>query len=100
MRISPRVSLYVITAVISTAVVTYILTVNHVRRSMIRERGSQVMPFTLDATRHVFRKTDDGGIQQVVVINPKDAEQIEMIRSHLKMEARKFGKGDYSDPSI
>lgn len=57
------------------------------------------MPFSLSATTHVFTKTASGGIQQVVVKDPKDDEQINLIRQHLKEVAAQFEHGDFSGPS-
>jgi hypothetical protein len=62
-------------------------------------RAVEVMPFDLDATRHTFTKTDQGGVEQVVVIDPTDTRNIDLIRSHLQFEATEFGKGNYSDPA-
>ena len=62
-------------------------------------RGAEVMPFELNATTHIFTKTDDGGVQEVVVKNPQDTEQIRLIREHLRQIAGEFRKGDYSAPA-
>ena len=66
----------------------------------VHEHGHEVMPFDLAKTVHVFRMTVDGGIQRVVMRgDARDAEQLRLIRQHLKMEAAQFGKGDWSDPA-
>ncbi len=57
------------------------------------------MPFDLNKTNHAFKKTADGGIQQVVAKDPNDSTQISLIRTHLQMEAQMFQKGDYQDPA-
>ena len=57
------------------------------------------MPFSLQATTHVFTKTADGGVQQVVAKNPRDREQIRLIRLHLKQVAHDFGRQEFSAPS-
>ncbi len=62
-------------------------------------RAAQVMPFDLNATRHTFTKTDQGGVEQVVAIDPADTRNIELIRSHLQYEAAEFTKGNFSDPA-
>lgn len=62
-------------------------------------RAAQVMPFDLAATRHAFTKTDQGGLEQVVVIDPADRSNLELIRSHLQFEAAEFREGNYSDPA-
>jgi hypothetical protein len=67
--------------------------------AMIEARGAQVMPFDQKKTTHIFRKTDGGGVQSVVVKDPADQRQIELIRSHLREEAEKFRQGNYEDPA-
>lgn len=68
------------------------------RLNEIAERGSHVMPFALDKTRHVFEKTPTGGIQQVVALDPADKDQIGLIRKHLSQLAEHFKQGDFSGP--
>lgn len=58
-----------------------------------------VMPFDMSKTIHIFKMTDSGGVEQIVVRNPHDADQITLIRRHLEREARMFQRGDYSDPA-
>jgi hypothetical protein len=70
------------------------------RQAEVAERGAQVMPFDLDATTHTFTKTDAGGVQTVVVEDPTDASQIELIREHLREERDNFSRGDFSDPAL
>jgi hypothetical protein len=69
------------------------------RQAAVRERGSQVMPFDLDRTTHVFEVTGDGGIEIVTVKDPTDKAQIALIQQHLEHEATKFRAGDFSDPA-
>jgi hypothetical protein len=69
------------------------------RQAEVARRGEQVMPFDLDATTHVFRATDDGGVQSVVADDPGDAAQVELIRAHLREEQSKFAQGDFDDPA-
>lgn len=70
-----------------------------VDRESMTARAAQVMPFDLAATRHTFTKTDRGGVEQVVVIDPADRRNLELIRSHLQFEAAEFREGNYSDPA-
>lgn len=56
------------------------------------------MPFDLEQTRHIFKGLADGGLQMVVAKNPANKEQIALIQSHLKEQATKFSRGDFSDP--
>jgi hypothetical protein len=69
------------------------------RQAEVSKRGAEVMPFELKATTHIFTKTDDGGVQEVVARNPRDTEQIRLIREHLRQIAREFRKGDFSAPA-
>jgi hypothetical protein len=57
------------------------------------------MPFDLDRTTHVFAKGQTGGIQTVTADDPDDAEQVALIRSHLREEAAAFGRGEFVDPA-
>ena len=65
----------------------------------MRARAGQVMPFDLNATRHTFTKTDQGGVEEVVAIDPADTRNIELIRSHLDFEAIEFSNGNFGDPA-
>jgi hypothetical protein len=69
------------------------------REAAIAERGAKVMPFSLDATTHVFDATASGGTQRVVADDPGDGKQIRLIREHLREEAAAFRRGDFADPS-
>lgn len=69
------------------------------RQEMVHDMGSQVMPFDLEKTTHVFKVTDTGGIQQVIAKDPNDQQQIALIQQHLQHEAMQFGLGNFSDPS-
>ena len=69
------------------------------RQTMIHENGMNVMPFDLNQTTHIFKKTDNGGIQQIVAKDETDTQQISLNRMHLQMEAGLFQKGDFRDPA-
>ena len=69
------------------------------RQTMIHEQGSTVMPFDLDRTTHVFKSTEIGGIETVIVKDPADSQQIGLIQQHLQHEAMQFRAGDFSDPA-
>jgi hypothetical protein len=62
-------------------------------------KGATVMPFDLMRTTHFFDDTPGGGIETITVNDRKDARQIALIRSHLAEEAKRFGRGDFSDPA-
>lgn len=70
------------------------------RQAKVAERGAEVMPFALAATKHLFTKTRDGGSQQVVARNPHDLVQVRLIRAHLRQIAGQFRAGDFSQPSM
>ena len=70
------------------------------RQQVVAERGAQVMPFSLDATTHVFDATAQGGTQRVVAKNVDDTREIGLIRQHLREEADAFSRGgDFADPA-
>lgn len=69
------------------------------RRAQVEKAGAGVMPFDLDRTTHVFTNLPDGGRQVVTANDPADAVQIELIRQHLREEAEKFRRGDFTDPA-
>ncbi|MGZ5887323.1 MAG: aspartate carbamoyltransferase [Ramlibacter sp.] len=69
------------------------------RQAEVARLGADVMPFRLDSTTHVFAKTPDGGVQQVLVKNPDDLEQVRRIRDHLGAIRSRFIAGDFSAPA-
>jgi hypothetical protein len=69
------------------------------RLDEVARRGARVMPFSLEQTTHVFSKTEEGGVQQVIVKDSANAGQIQLIREHLSKISREFMQGDFSDPA-
>lgn len=67
------------------------------REKAVAQRGADVMPFSLAATTHIFTKTADGGVQQVVT-KRDDPQQAGLIRQHLAMVAQQFAAGDFAGP--
>ncbi len=67
------------------------------RQQEVRARSMHVMPFSMDTTMHVFKTTSTGGAMTVRV-HDGDAQQVALVRSHLRKEAAAFARGDYSDP--
>jgi hypothetical protein len=65
----------------------------------VARNGASVMPFDLTRTTHLFDDTASGGIETITANDKKDARQIALIRSHLAEEAKRFGRGDFSDPA-
>jgi hypothetical protein len=68
------------------------------RQDMVHNMGSNVMPFDLSQTTHIFKMTESGGIQQVVAKDPNDSAQIALIQQHIQHEIMMFSAGDFSDP--
>jgi hypothetical protein len=69
------------------------------KQENVRHMGHMVMPFDLDQTTHIFRMTESGGVQKVVVKDARAKDQVAMIQRHLQHEAEAFQRGDYSDPA-
>jgi hypothetical protein len=70
------------------------------RQEVVATRGAAVMPFDLERTIHVFEKTEDGGLQQVIAVDSTDGEQVALIRAHLADEAERFHAGDFHDQAM
>jgi len=79
----------------------YGLTRNHHQSSnaAMAARAQHVMPFDLHRTTHLFTKNADGGVEKVVVNDPSDRRDLDLIRAHLQTEAENFRRGNYSDPA-
>lgn len=69
------------------------------RQADVAKRGKEVMPFSLAATTHIFTKTAQGGVQQVVAKKAGDTQQVKLTRQHLQEIREQFLKGDYSGPT-
>ncbi len=69
------------------------------REEEIATKGAKVMPFDLAQTMHMFQPLEDGGLQAVTAQDPSNRTQIALIQAHLKEEAEKFRRGDFSDPA-
>jgi hypothetical protein len=69
------------------------------RQAQVAEKGRTVMPFDLERTTHRFTKKPDGGVETVITDDPKDQQQILLIREHLSKEIAKFQRGDFADPA-
>ncbi len=89
LRASVAVAFVVLTSTLASA---------QTRQKHIHEMGQTVMPFDLTKTTHIFKMTDTGGVQRVVVKDANDENQINLIRQHLRHEASAFARGDYTDP--
>ena len=69
------------------------------RQAEVAKLGADVMPFSLKATTHIFTKTAEGGVQRVVAKNAADAQQVKLVREHLREIQTQFLKGDFSGPT-
>ena len=69
------------------------------RQTEVARLGADVMPFSLNATMHVFTKTAEGGTQRVVAKSLTDTNQIRLVREHLHDIQAQFMKGDFSGPT-
>lgn len=69
------------------------------RQEQIHHLGSGVMPFDLSKTTHIFKMTEEGGVQRVIVKDLTASDQISRIQQHLEHETARFQSGDFSDPA-
>jgi hypothetical protein len=69
------------------------------RADVAAAKGASVMPFDLAKTTHRFDKSATGGVQTVTANDPAHVAQLQLIRGHLREEAVKFSRGDFSDPA-
>lgn len=58
-----------------------------------------VMPFDLSKTQHIFKMTEQGGVESVIVKDPVSRQQLALVQAHLSHEAAEFQKGNYADPA-
>ena len=69
------------------------------RQEHVHQQAHSVMPFSVAKTVHIFRITEFGGVEQVIARDATKTDQIARIRQHLRYEAGRFQRGDYSDPA-
>lgn len=69
------------------------------KQEHVHNMAATVMPFDLSKTRHIFRMTDTGGVQRVIVKGQAETDQISLIQQHLQHEAEAFQRGNYADPA-
>lgn len=70
------------------------------RQDEVAARGVMVMPFSLAATTHIFTKTADGAVQQVVTKRANDEPQRALIQAHLREVSTRMSRGDYAMPEM
>ena len=66
----------------------------------LNARGEKAMGFSQTETTHHFILKPDGGVIQVEVNEPNDAQNREQIRQHLAHVARAFAAGDFDTPML
>lgn len=69
------------------------------RQAEVAKLGTDVMPFSVQATTHVFTKTAEGGTQRVVAKNAAQAQQVKLVREHLHDIQTQFLKGNFAGPA-
>jgi len=84
--------------IIQAPIVSAVETASEARLDEVAAKGRMVMPFNLEKTLHVFSKTKQGGVQQVIVKDPSNKAQISLIKTHLSKIYADFKTQDYSDP--
>jgi hypothetical protein len=70
------------------------------QQQRVHDMSHGVMPFDVAKTVHIFKMTESGGVERVVVKDKSDADQVLLIQQHLRHEAGRFQRGDYSDPAM
>ena len=65
----------------------------------VHDMSHGVMPFDVAKTVHIFKMTESGGVERVIVKDRIYADQVLLIQQHLRKEAERFQHGDYSDPA-
>jgi hypothetical protein len=74
--------------------------IGQTQQEHVRGMSHAVMPFDVSKTVHVFTMTDTGGVERVIVRDKRQADQVALIQQHLRKEAARFQRGDYSDPAM
>ncbi len=64
----------------------------------LKKRGAEAMGFDQDKTTHHFSLSKTGGAIEVTTKDSADEVSREQIRTHLKMIAEQFAKGDFGKP--
>ena len=64
----------------------------------VEKHGDEGMGFPHDKTTHHFRVLPDGGAIEVTVNDPKDADDLQAVRMHLRHITTMFADGNFSIP--
>ena len=65
----------------------------------VHAHSHSVMPFDMSKTLHIFKMTEQGGVESVVTRGSDSADQVAPVQAHLRHEAEEFQKGNYADPA-
>jgi hypothetical protein len=68
------------------------------RMDEVNKHGAEAMGFDQEKTTHHFRLLRDGGVVEVQANDPQDAATVELIRLHLRQQAKSFAQGDFAAP--
>jgi len=95
-----KIQKFILSAVLMTQplVVLAVEAASEARLDEVAAKGRMVMPFNLEQTMHVFSKTKQGGVQQVIAKDPSNKAQISLIKEHLGKIYTDFNAQNYSDP--
>lgn len=99
MRLPPRCIYGVLKAIALLFLLEDSMVFAQTPQEHIHKMSHNVMPFDISKTIHIFRITESGGVEQVLARNSRETDQIALIKQHLKHEAEKFQRDDYSDPA-
>lgn len=99
MSLSAHVSPVLVKAVAVLLILGASTAVAETQQERVHRMSHSVMPFDMSKTVHIFKMTESGGVQRVIARFPGETDQVALIQQHLKHEAERFQRGDYSDPA-
>jgi hypothetical protein len=73
--------------------VGYTVALAQTKQEHVDHMGHSVMPFDLSKTTHIFRMTDSGGVERVVIKDATAKDRGPLIQQHLQHEAEAAGAG-------
>ncbi len=68
------------------------------RMAEVNKQGAEAMGFDQEKTTHHFRLLPEGGVVEVQANDRQDAPTVELIRLHLRQQAKSFAQGDFAAP--
>lgn len=99
MMMLPRAGHFFLVSAVSFLLLTCGSVLGQSQQEHVHNMSHSVMPFEMAKTVHIFKMTDSGGVQRVVVRDSGYADQVTLIQQHLQKEAGRFRQGNYSDPA-